>query len=276
MDARSEKLRAALDHFRAQVDAFRDGEQYRRFLDAVATFHAYSPRNACLIVSQCPHATFVRGFKSWLDLGRAVQKGEKGLTILAPRPYAKTVTTDAGEEEHTGISFAAVAVFDVSQTAPIPGHPNPFEPQIARLLDEEAGGNLLAALVAHLESAGMRFVTADPMLRDGANGFYRHADRTICVRPASTLQMLKTAVHETAHAYAHDLPELAKADAEVVAESVAYVVLRHFGLASDGYSVPYVADWMAADRKSFERGLGHIQALAARIIGTLDAHSISA
>ena len=47
------------------------------------------------------------------------------------------------------------------------------------------------------------------------------------------------------------------------------MLLRHLGLASDGYSVPYVAGWLAADCKSFERGLGHIQALAARIIAAL-------
>ena len=34
--------------------------------------------------------------------------------------------------------------------------------------------------------------------------------------------------------------------------------------------MPYVAGWLAEDRKSFERGLGHIQALAARIIAALD------
>ncbi len=56
----------------------------------------------------------------------------------------------------------------------------------------------------------------------------------------------------------------------MVAESVAYVVLRHLGLASEEYSVPYVAGWLAEDRKSFERGLGHIQALAARIIAALE------
>ena len=55
----------------------------------------------------------------------------------------------------------------------------------------------------------------------------------------------------------------------MVAESVAYVVLRHLGLASEGDSVPYVAGWLAADRKSFERSRGHIQALSARIIAAL-------
>ena len=82
--------------------------------------------------------------------------------------------------------------------------------------------------------------------------------------------MLKTAVHEVAHAFAHGLPELGREDGEVVAESVAYVVLRNLGLASEDYSVPYVAGWLAADRKSFERGLGHIQTLSAHIIAALE------
>jgi hypothetical protein len=53
---------------------------------------------------------------------------------------------------------------------------------------------------------------------------------------------------------------------------VTHVVLRHLGLASEEYSIPYVAGWLAADRRSSERGLGHTQALAVRIIAALDGN----
>lgn len=50
---------------------------------------------------QMPGATFVAGFRRWLELGRHVRKGEKGIGILAPRVYRKRQDDSAGQDEHT-------------------------------------------------------------------------------------------------------------------------------------------------------------------------------
>jgi hypothetical protein len=55
-------------------------------------FRRYSFANQILIVSQCPHATRVAGFKKWLELDRCVRKGERSLRIFAP--ITKTETDD--------------------------------------------------------------------------------------------------------------------------------------------------------------------------------------
>jgi hypothetical protein len=43
----------------------------------------YSVSNLCLILLAKPDATFVAGFKAWIDLGYCVRKGEHGIRILA-------------------------------------------------------------------------------------------------------------------------------------------------------------------------------------------------
>lgn len=72
----------------------------------------YSPKNCARIFTQCPDATDVRGFHAWLKAGRAVQKGQKGIKILAP----VTRKQDSGE---TVVNVKPAYVFDISQTAPI-------------------------------------------------------------------------------------------------------------------------------------------------------------
>jgi UDP-glucose 4-epimerase len=46
-------------------------------------------RNQLLIALQRPDATFVAGFRAWLELDRCVRKGEKALRILAPMPIRR-------------------------------------------------------------------------------------------------------------------------------------------------------------------------------------------
>jgi hypothetical protein len=70
----------------------------------------------------------IAGFRAFLALNRCVRKGEKAIKILGP--VAVKQRDDDGEE--TGekrIFFRSVAVFDVSQTDPLPGtEPIPLAP----------------------------------------------------------------------------------------------------------------------------------------------------
>jgi len=62
----------------------------------------------------------VAGFRTWLKLGRAVRKGEKGLRIFAP--MAVTERDEQGEETGEKWLFLRSAfVFADVQTAPLPG-----------------------------------------------------------------------------------------------------------------------------------------------------------
>lgn len=72
------------------------------------TLAAYSPKNQERILSQCSHASDVRGFHAWLKAGRVVRKGQKGIKIIAP--------VMGGEDGGKVVTIKPAYVFDVSQT----------------------------------------------------------------------------------------------------------------------------------------------------------------
>ena len=71
----------------------------------------------------------------------------------------------------------------------------------------------------------------------------------------------------------HDGSEYAtgcRGRAEVEAESVAYLVCHHHGLASDDYSFAYVAGWTGGDLDTVRATAERVLATARRIIDRLD------
>ena len=82
--ARAAKLEELHTALAEQVAALRDGQDWQRWLATAARLPHYSLNNLLLIAAQRPQATAVAGFHAWKALGRQVDKGEKGIAILAP------------------------------------------------------------------------------------------------------------------------------------------------------------------------------------------------
>ncbi|WP_019872950.1 ArdC-like ssDNA-binding domain-containing protein [Sporichthya polymorpha] len=147
--------------------------------------------------------------------------------------------------------FRVVHVFDIAQTE---GEPLPeCSPH---LLTGDAPRLLTDALAQCVEADGYR-VQRGPC-PGGANGITNFSTRTVCVRDdVADAQAAKTFAHELGHIRArHDTRFLTdhhltgqrsvvdcRAQAEVEAESIAFLVAHSAGLASDAYSVPYLAGW---------------------------------
>ena len=108
----------ALDRPSTSTPGWTQRRLLQRFLDCMSRFHDYSWHNCMLIAFQMPEASLVAGFRRWLELGRHVRKGEKGIGILAPLAYRKKEEADDpdNESEHVIRGFKVVHVFDVSQT----------------------------------------------------------------------------------------------------------------------------------------------------------------
>ena len=70
----SERSQAHAAQARADLEravaALRDSDDWRCNLAVMARFHRYSFRNQLLIGLKMPDATYVRGFKSWIDASR--------------------------------------------------------------------------------------------------------------------------------------------------------------------------------------------------------------
>jgi hypothetical protein len=135
-----------------------------------------------------------------------------------------------------------VPVFDVSQTT------GPALPDIVTTLHGHAPEGVFATLTDFAEGIG--FVVERPgSLESGANGDTDFGAGRIRVAASNDeAQQVKTLAHEIGHALLHDptgigARELTRAQRELEAESVAYVICRALGVASDDYSFGYVVGW---------------------------------
>jgi DNA primase len=162
--------------------------------------------------------------------------------------------------------FRVVHVFDISQTD---GPPLPPQP-LPELLDGQAPAGLREALVAQVVSEGYR-LAFEPLTIPhpglaGANGVTDYFARSVTVKPdLPVAQTVKTLAHELGHVLLH-APEhrpatLTREQAEVEAESVAYVVGAAHGLDTSSYTIPYVTGWASGD-------LDLVRATAERVLAT--------
>lgn len=211
----------------------------------------YSFHNQLLIALQCPEATYVAGFRTFLALNRCVRKGEKAIRILAPiivrDRQGEPAQAPGGEPRETDRSakrtlFRSVGVFDVAQTDPLPGSdPVPLGPPVQPVTGDSHAHLLhpLADLAAEL-GYSIQFRALDGT----ADGWCDSKARSIVVNgglPANG--RVRVLVHEIAHALGIGYRDLGREQAEVLVDTVTYVVCRSVGLDTSASSVPYVAGW---------------------------------
>ena len=270
-EQRDARRREQLDQLRQATRALVTSEGWQRWLRTRSRFHRYSLRNTMLIAFQCPHATHVAGFRKWLELGRCVRKGEKAIRIFAPVRYRRR-DNDQREDENAGeqlVGFKLAAVFDVSQTDPLPGvEPAPLDPP-GQPVTGDSHAALLAPLEAHAGSLGYT-VSYQPL--DGRAGYCSASDKRIVIDTALPPNgKVTTLVHELAHAHGIDYQRFSRPEAELIVESVACIVCAGAGLDTSSESVPYLAGWnpeQAAER--IQLLAGTIDEIARRIERALD------
>jgi hypothetical protein len=197
-----------------------------------------------LIALACPQATFVAGFRAWLELGYCVRKGERAIRIMAPMAIK-----DREQDEHGGdgesrsrVLFRAVSVFDASQVTPLPsGEPTPLAAPSEPLTGESHVG-LLAPLEAF--AASIDFSVCFEALGGRAGGYCDAKARRIVVDAGlSGNARVRVLVHELAHALGVGYEQFGRERAEVIVDTVALIVCGSVGLDVGGESIPYVAGW---------------------------------
>ena len=235
---------------------------WQDYLRAQSRFHDYSFNNTMLIAQQCPEATKVAGFRTWLRLGRHVTRGEKAIWIVAPVIYRDS-TEDNESKSLRG--FRYVPVFDISQTE------GDDLPEACAKLDGQEPTGCYLELVSVAASHGFR--VEDLSLPNGINGLCSHKKWTIQIEATNSgTQRVKTLAHELTHALLHE-NEDDRQLAELEAESSAYLICQALGIDSGEYSFGYVTLWAGGSteattkiRMSAER----IQKTAAMILSELD------
>jgi N-terminal domain of anti-restriction factor ArdC len=235
----------------------------------------YSFGNQLLIAMQRPDATYVAGFRAFLELNRCVRKGEHAIRILAPMSVRDRVkhaseaeTTTNGNEPRRTV-FRAVPVFDVSQTDPLPGtEPVPLVPPC-----EPIEGDTHVHLLAPLErfATELGYSVTERELDGSADGWCDSEKRDIVINSElSANARVRVLVHELAHALGVGYRDYGRGRAEVLVDTVTYIVCGSVGLDVSGSSVPYVAGWgESGELDAIRRYAETIDAIARRIEDTL-------
>ena len=241
---------------------------WRAWLDVERRFHRYSWGNTLLIAAQWPDATRVAGFHAWLRLGRHVRKGEHGIAILAPVvPRLRVVDGDSGDERWVAgrpHAFRVTHVFDVSQT----DGEELAAPPVSRLEGSDPKDWYTQLRdVAH----SLEFTVEEDYLPDDVNGDCNHALRRIRIEVRNgQSHQVKTLAHELGHAILHaDRVGLCREQAELEAESIAYIVCAGLGIDTSVYSFGYLAVWAGGGeqaRHGIAESAQRIQTAAHRVL----------
>ena len=251
----SSKITDHIQELAEATDAARVSETMIKYLDFCGKFHNYSPNNIWLILMEMPEATHVAGYHRCREIGRYVKRGERGLPILAP--IIKTITNEVGKDEENLIGFKVVYVFDVSQTDGelLPEPPNWRSP--------EKNTELTDRLIQFAESKSIK-VTIKPLAGD-IQGISKGG-----VVELSPNAGVKTLVHEIAHELLHHNGDRRHNSSvrELEAESVAYVVGKHFGL--EGLSSPNYVALHGAEAEMILQHMDRIRSTAAKIITEIE------
>lgn len=258
-----DRLKEIIDSIEKGIKEVFESGRYTEYLQVMSRFHNYSFNNTILIYMQKPDATLVAGFNKWKDkFERNVNKGEKGIKIIAPTPYKKKIEKDVldpdtklpmrdengeiiKEEKEVSIpSFRPVTVFDVSQTS------GKELPTLASDLNGKVENfDMLKEAISRSAPVPISFKP----LRPDTDGYFSPKRQEIVIREGmGEVQTVCAMIHESAHAKLHNpanIPEtddkskLSRSDEEVQAESIAYTVCAYFGIETGENSFGYLASW---------------------------------
>lgn len=259
--------------------------QYAKYLRTMSQFHHYSFRNSLLIHLQRPNATRVAGFNTWKNkFGRYVNKGEKGIHILAPTPYKKHIEVSHDKQgkplldengqpttktkEITIPAFKPVFVFDVSQTS---GRELPT-------IASELTGSVeeYELLFNSLKKVSPYPIEFEKIGGNTKKGYCDFTNQRIAIKLGmAEAHSVKTAIHEITHARLHNIVDPTqmgdRESKEIEAESTAFVVCNHYGIDTSDYSFGYVASWSAdQDLNKLQKSLETIQKAASELINDID------
>lgn len=243
-----EQARAAQrERMAAAISQLQTSDGWKAWLKARKNFHSYSFHNQLLIACQNPEATLVRGYKQWRnDFNRQVQKGSKSLKILGFATRTARKNDDPGRifEDAKGRKrvayFPVLSVFDVADTKPIEGaEVIPITPPAAELTGDSHAWALKPLATMITDDLNLELVYgAEGESPEGWHLDGKQIGRWCDLEPNREVRVL---VHEISHALGVDYNDYSRSDAEIICDTVAWLVCDSIGLDVSDSSVPYVA-----------------------------------
>lgn len=254
------KNTAALNqHLQDGIKQYFNSDTYKQYLEGMAHFNNYSPRNIQLIVSQFPEASMVASFQEWKKRNGSVKKGEKAIYIQAPVSVMKKdengkpiLNPETGEKE-TVTYFKPVPVFDIKQVSPQEGKELNL-PKAMGTIPEQLDKDYYQNVYRSLRDISQNNNKVPIRFRElgQEDGFYSPQTNEIVIKKGMSYERtLSTLIHEMAHSELHNKQslterfdgQLTRSTKELQAESIAYVVSSHLGFDTSQESFPYLASW---------------------------------
>lgn len=274
---KQEKIKAAFEQIEKGIAAIDTDKDWLQFLTFQSRFYSYSIGNTMLIYRQNPDASFVRGYRAWNDLGRYVKKGSKGIAILAPcvrkakdddkladRTVCKRDTDEKDKKVVAG--FRIAYVYDIADTA----GSDEFLPVLVKGL----AGNSDRERVIYEKLRDI--ISQEHLVLEVSGtvpkGSYNIETGFISINvDYDYLQRIKTLLHEYAHAVdfaMNPAEDIKKNVRELVAESVAFVVMQYLGFDTSSYSIGYIKSWLK-DAEELKTVAVTVQKITSNIIDKL-------
>jgi hypothetical protein len=273
---RTERRQADRDRLEQAARELLTSDGWQRWVKVGSTngLGRYSFSNQLLIAMQRPDATYVAGFRTFLELNRSVRRGERAIRILAPMSIRDREEDASEANGHSGhprrTVFRAVPVFDVSQTDPLPDTDALPDTDPVALTPpcQPIEGRTHAHLLPQLEGlAGELGYSVTSQRLDGSADRWcdsRTGDIVINNKLAANAQV-RVLVHEIAHALGVGYRDYGRERAEVLVDTVTHIVCGSVGLDVSGSSVPYVAGWGESGELAIRTYAETIDEIARRI-----------
>lgn len=274
-----DKIAAYRGELNNAIASLASDEVWHSYLNTMAKFHRYSLYNQLLIQAQTDgKATRVAGFNKWKDLGRSVKKGEKGISIFAPRlvnqkdENGNVVRDDNGRAIKRFAGYSTATVFDISQTE------GEDLPSLDTQLSVDPPAGFIDDLHASIEAEGYTVRYDD--LSGGTQGYTDPRSKEVVILTSlNPAHRAKTLAHELGHIKAghtdrleeyHTGEQGCRGEMEVEAESVAYAVCRANGMTTEvsKYSSTYVAGWALAKPEVIHQSADRISKTVKDILGS--------
>lgn len=272
---REEKIKQLTDSMNEAIRNYQtDPKDEIALLESLSRFKSYSVKNTLLARAQYKGAYGIASYKDFQKLGYQVQKGEKSLSIFAPKTEnlfkdeedklrpVKFATKQQKEKIKNGLlkkiekrtSYVMVPVFDITQTdCPPEDYPKlyPNKPENFTFKGTEEDFDAFSRALNHYANEQGLHVKVGKT-DSAAKGYYVPSTNEIVLKDTlNSREMTKVLLHEIAHSEMHNSPKLATKSKEMrtanvleyQAEMTAYVVSSNFGLDSEDYSKHYLASW---------------------------------
>ena len=245
---KKEELDQAYDYLNEATNEIKGSvDSYVKYLDVQSHFDRYSVSNALLVFKQCPDAVQLKPFDVWKGQNVAVNKGEKGISLLEPRKFT-------GKDGTEKTAYGVRKLFDRTQTSATSFRRGEFKCENPK--------NLLVALVKEPPCQVEPVSTMD----GESLALYSRGNNKIYVKRGLEAEVFfKEVTHELAHAMlAKDNPAYKRENYEEKAKAISYLLGRKYGMTAEApKNVP--EEWESMTEKEVRADLNTVRNAYSRL-----------